>query len=297
MNQIISTFLTPLNKYLQMPDLNEINITQEKFINLSFNSHSKRIYDEHFNYAYWYNLCHMLANYHGIIFDTTNPRVSLNLPGDHRLEGLLGYNIKNKISISIRINKNTNLQLTDFGLNQTSIQTIHAKFNAGCNCIISGSTNAGKTTFIKALLNLFNKHTRILSIEDCIEINLAEYPYSSQYIINNNSNKLHHEYKYLINHILRSRPELIIVGELSIHNIMLIIKLLNSGHHGFITSVHSNSSIESIIQAFEQNAALAGLNPDNLSRWLTKCINLSIHLTNAQGKVNANIINETNICY
>jgi Flp pilus assembly CpaF family ATPase len=52
-----------------------------------------------------------------------------------------------KIGVAIRISRNINRQLVDYGLSQENVDELIEFCNDDCNCIISGGTSTGKTSF------------------------------------------------------------------------------------------------------------------------------------------------------
>lgn len=109
------------------------------------------------------------------------------------------------------------------------------------NIVISAGTNAGKTTFLNALLKEIPEYERIVTIEDSREIRPQQ------------SNCLHLVYSRggqgtakvtavdLLQASLRLTPDRAIMGELRGEEAYSYLELLNSGHTGSITTIHADS--------------------------------------------------------
>lgn len=279
MNKLIHILLKPLHKWIEVPGLIEINITKEKELCLEIAGQGYiQEQDDCLNYQYWNKLCFALANIAGFCFDEhTQPRLSTVLPGGHRFEAMLGPHVKNKISISIRIRNKQTKNLSDFGLTKSDASKLIEKVNNGCNCLVSGGTSSGKTTFLNTLIAYIPPSKRVLTVEDTPELYLPNFKNSVQYIVSRNEQQSI-GYNQIIDHVMRSRPDIIMVGEVSVYNAYPILRLLNSGHQGFFTTIHANSAKLAIEAAFAQNVQLAGLSSQNISPWLHQTVDLVIHL-------------------
>lgn len=106
------------------------------------------------------------------------------------------------------------------------------------NIILSGSTSAGKTTLLNALLDLIPKQERVITIEDTAELQTRVPNYVS--LEANPSFGV--DVRALVRLSLRIRPDRIIVGEVRGAEAFDLLDALNTGHNGSAVSFHSNSS-------------------------------------------------------
>lgn len=109
------------------------------------------------------------------------------------------------------------------------------------NIVISAGTNAGKTTLLNALTKEIDPNERVVTIEDAREIRPVQ------------ANRLHLLYSRggqgasnvtavdLLEAMLRLTPDRPIIGELRGAEAYSYLELLNSGHSGSITTIHSDS--------------------------------------------------------
>jgi type IV secretory pathway ATPase VirB11/archaellum biosynthesis ATPase len=269
-----------LIEWINFPNLIEFNVVEPKWICLEIDEigYIKKEAPK-LTFHYWQKLLFALANFHGIYFDMNKqPRLSVVLPGGHRMEAMLGTCVDKKISVSVRIRRNIRKRLTDFGITQELEHWLINMVKQGCNFIISGWTGSGKTTFLNTLISHIPRSSRILTVEDTREIFLESDDYSCQYIVSRNEKSTNIGYNEIIDHIVRSRPDILVVGEVSIGNAYPILRLLNSGHKGFLCTIHANSCRSAINWAFPQNIQLAGISPDNITNWLNNALDVVIQL-------------------
>lgn len=280
MSQVINTLIKPLEPYLYQDDVMELSIVDDSHICIERDSIGyEKIADSRLTFAYWENLCHVLANNNGVVFDAIKqPRLSAILPGGHRIEAMLGNNVDSKISVSIRVKRKKQREIQDFGLDNKIANALVKMVNDGCNCIISGGTSSGKTSFLNALLQHINRDKRVLTIEDAREVNLPDMQYSAQYIVSRNEQKATIGYPQMIDHLMRSRPDMVIIGEISVSNAFPALRLLNTGHKGFLCTIHANSPELALNGAFPQNIQMSGHETTNVSKWLRDMVDIVIQL-------------------
>src|SRR3546814_20009137 len=79
-------------------------------------------------------------------------------------------------------------------------------------------------------------------------------------------------YPLMIDHLMRSRPDVIISGELSIPNAFSLLRLLNTDHGGFMCTVHANSPELAIKGAIPNNILMSGKTIPNVAALLCEKI-------------------------
>ena len=114
------------------------------------------------------------------------------------------------------------------------------------NILVSGTTGAGKTTFISALLNSLPANTRVITCEEVFELKLNSSDWVAlQTRETNLENKGEVSLRRLIREALRMRPERLILGEVRQAEALELLIALNSGMSGMAT-IHANSAPEAI---------------------------------------------------
>ena len=276
---ILRAYINPLLIYLNDQDLVEINVNQPQELRLESATHGvKFITVPELDFKYWLNLCHVLANGNGLFFDPTiQPRVSVELPGGHRFEAMIGDGVKNRLSVSIRLKRNIKLELEDFGLTGQLKDEIISMLSNGANIVVSGGTSSGKTTFLNTLLHYIPRSKRILAVEDTYELNIGHYD-KVNYIVSRNEANPTINYPQIIDHLVRSRPDLIVCGEISVANAFPILRMLNTGHRGFMCTVHANTPDLALSAAIPQNVVMSGITISNVKKLLYQLVDLTIQL-------------------
>ncbi|MBY0463235.1 MAG: Flp pilus assembly complex ATPase component TadA, partial [Alphaproteobacteria bacterium] len=209
------------------------------------------------------------------------PRMSTRLPGGHRFEAMIGKSVDSGLSVSIRINRKVSVSLEDFSLPNIVQSELIEAIKEGESILVSGGTSSGKTTFLKALIQHIPLEKRVLTVEDTREL---EVPHLNkvQYVVNRNEKAPVISWPQVIDHLMRSRPDVIIAGELSIANTFALISLLDTGHRGFMTTVHSNSAKLAVEETIPTKVKLAEINIPSLSDYLKKTLDWVVQIQKVQ---------------
>lgn len=105
------------------------------------------------------------------------------------------------------------------------------------NICMVGGTGSGKTTFTKAIADLIDPQTRIITIEDTHELSLPKHPNHLHLFY-----KEHITAKQIIAACMRLKPDRIFLTELRGDEAWDYLSALNTGHAGGLTSVHANDA-------------------------------------------------------
>ena len=286
LSRVLKSWLLPLSAYLQSEDLIECSVIQPGEIRLEKAGQGfVSLLTPELDLKYWETLCHVLANHWGLAFDPiTQPRLSVMLPGGHRFEAMMGANVESKLSVSIRMRRYLKLSFMDYGLDPRHEEMITRLIEEGANILISGGTSSGKTTFMNMLLQSIPKDKRILILEDTRELNVPHENHV-HYVVSRNEKNPTLDYPQMIDHLMRSRPHIILMGELSMATSYPILRLLNSGHAGFMCTLHANSCEAALSWAIPQNIAFSGHETKGVKEFLYEAVDLVIQLhRNDQGK-------------
>lgn len=204
-----------------------------------------------------------------------HPQLSTTLPGGHRFEARLGKGVRSTVSVSIRMYRKLKTSFTDFNINKKDSEVIINAVKQGKTIIISGGTSSGKTTFLNLLISYIPLNRRILTVEDTYELVIPHKNVVNHMVSRSSPGG---EYSDVIDHLMRSRPDIIITGELSIANAFPILRMLNSGHAGFMCTVYANSCKLALEEAIPRNIELSGKASKGVSEFFEKTIDIVVQL-------------------
>lgn len=149
------------------------------------------------------------------------------------------------------------------------------------NCIFAGGTGSGKTTLINAILSLIPHYERVISVEDARELNIP-LPDAFTLITNPQAGLTA---RLAIQTLLRHRPDRIIVGETRGDETYDLIRALNSGHPGSMSSVHSNSALDALdtLQMLYQQSLPpnASLPAEEVKKFIARVVNVVVYVHRA----------------
>jgi len=143
-------------------------------------------------------------------------------------------------------------------LSQSRGEVLYRAFLSGRTVLIAGSTNSGKTTLARAMLNRLlceRPNERIIAIEEgASELRLAGR--DCQSFIAHGSMTV----RDLARFALRLNIGRLVLGELRGPETANFHSLLNTGHGGALSTLHANSALE-IVHRYEDLLREAGLDP------------------------------------
>ena len=195
--------------------------------------------------------------------DLSHPFVDARLPDGSRLHVAIPEITAEHWAVNIRkhIAQGRSLkQLSESGaLSQEMADVLIAAMAQGLNILVSGGTQAGKTTLLTALASEIPYSYRVITIEEVFEIN-PRLPDVIQ--LQTRSANLQGDgeitLRRLVKEALRMRPNRIIIGEVREAEALDLLIALNSGLPGMGT-IHANSARDAIMK-LQTLPLLAGAN-------------------------------------
>jgi len=124
---------------------------------------------------------------------------------------------------------------------------LRAAVQARLNCVVSGGTGSGKTTFLNVLSSFLPERERIVTIEDAAELLLNQ-----PHVVRLESRPPNVEgsgeirIRDLFRNALRMRPDRIIIGECRGAEALDMLQAMNTGHDGSLTTIHANSQRDAL---------------------------------------------------
>ena len=162
---------------------------------------------------------------------------------------------------------------------------LDAAVRAGLNIVVSGATQAGKTTMLNCLMASIPGGERVITCEEVFELQ-SGLPdvVAMQTRQENLEGRGEIDLRRLIVEALRMRPDRLIVGEVRQREALDLLVALNSGLPG-MTSVHANSASEAVTK-LTTLPLLAGENVTHsfVVPTVAASIDLVIHLTLVRGR-------------
>ena len=186
----------------------------------------------------------------GKSIDLNNPMVDARLDDGSRINAVIPPLAKNPI-ITIRKFKKNIVTMDDLVGNGTltpyMARFLETAVKSKLNILVCGPSSSGKTTLLNILSNYINDDERIITIEDVMELNLAQKHVVSLETRSSNYDGVKEvSVRDLVKNSLRMRPDRIIIGEVRGSEAFELLQAMNSGHDGSLTTLHANSSRDAI---------------------------------------------------
>jgi pilus assembly protein CpaF len=201
------------------------------------------------------DLIQVLGAYSGLSsrpFDTANPQLDLRLPDGSRLSAVM--DVCRRPSVSIRRARLGKVFLSDLIGNGTILPDLGSMLQAAVaarkNLMIAGSTNAGKTTLLRALANEIPPGERLVTVERALELGLDQFPELHPNVVAFEERLPNAEgvggisMAELVRRSLRMNPSRVIVGEVLGDEIVTMLNAMTQGNDGSLSTIHANSAQE-----------------------------------------------------
>jgi pilus assembly protein CpaF len=182
--------------------------------------------------------------------DISQPFVDAMLPGGHRLHVVLNGITRGFAAVNIRkfIAKAHSLtDLVDLGtLDRAAADFLDGSVRAGLNIVVSGGTQAGKTTLLNCLAASIPGGQRLVSVEEVFELKCGHPDWVAMQTRQaglEGTGEI--DLRVLVKEALRMRPSRIIVGEVRAAECLDLLLALNAGLPG-MASIHANSARQAL---------------------------------------------------
>ncbi|GAB3530374.1 CpaF family protein [Arthrobacter monumenti] len=218
--------------------------------------------------------------------DLSSPFVDAALPDGSRLHVVIPDITRRHWAVNIRkfISRATRLEhLIELGtISPQAARFLGAAVASGLNILVSGATQAGKTTMLNCLGASIGSRERVITVEEIFELQL---PLRDVVGLQCRQPNLEGHgdipLRRLVKEALRMRPDRLIVGEVREAESLDMLIALNSGLPG-MCSVHANSARDAVTKI----CTLPLLAGDNISSdfvvpTVASCIDLVVHCSRA----------------
>lgn len=222
--------------------------------------------------------------------DLSSPFVDASLPDGSRLHVVIPDITRRHWAVNIRkfVARASRLEhLVELGtLTPQAARFLGAAVASGLNVLVSGATQAGKTTMLNCLGASIGPRERVVTVEEIFELQLPLRDVVGLQCRQPNLEGIGEiPLRRLVKEALRMRPDRLIVGEVREAESLDMLIALNSGLPG-MCSVHANSAHDAVTKI----CTLPLLAGENISSafvvpTVASCIDLVIHCArNAAGK-------------
>jgi len=216
--------------------------------------------------------------------DLSTPFVDASLPDGSRLHVVIPDITAKHWAVNIRKFVVRAHRLADLvrngSLSSQAATFLDAAVRAGLNILVSGATQAGKTTLLNCLSASIGPRERIITVEEVFELKIPQRD-----VVNMQCRQPNLEgtgeisLRRLVKEALRMRPDRIIVGEVREAEALDMLLAMNSGLGG-LCSIHANSAHDALAKI----CTLPLLAGENISRefvtpTVASCFDLVIHCT------------------
>ncbi len=183
--------------------------------------------------------------------DEASPMVDARLPDGSRVNAIIEPLAIDGAMLTIRRFGHHRLTSEDLVKNNSAppevIDFLRAAVQARLNCVVSGGTGSGKTTFLNVLSSFLPDGERIITIEDAAELLLNQ-----SHVVRLESRPPNVEgtgevrIRDLFRNALRMRPDRILIGECRGPEALDMLQAMNTGHDGSLTTIHANSARDAL---------------------------------------------------
>lgn len=276
----------PLQRYLDDPEVEEIWINEPTRVFVARHGRPE-LTSTMLSEAEVRDLVERMLRWSGRRLDVSSPFVDAMLPDGSRLHVAIPDVTRRHWAVNIRKHVVRAVDLDDLvalgTLSAAAGQFLRASVGAGLNILVSGGTQAGKTTLLNCLLAAVPARERVITAEEVFELkaplpDLVSMQTRQVGLEGTGQITLGH----LVTEALRMRPNRIVVGEVRREEALDLLIALNSGVPGMGT-VHANSAREAVTKMCTL-PLLAGENIGSgfVVPTVAGCLDLVVHVASDQ---------------
>lgn len=241
--------LGPLQKYLDDPEVEEIWINAPTQVFVARRGESE-LTTTILTDGQVRDLVEKMLKVSGRRLDLSSPFVDASLPGGERLHAVIPDVTRQHWSVNIRkyvVRATTLDELVGLGtLTPHAAAFLHAAVRAGLNILVSGGTQAGKTTMLNALAGAIPARERVITCEEVFELRLVARDWVAMQCRQPSLEGTGEiPLRRLVKEALRMRPSRLLVGEVREAEALDLLIALNAGVPAMCT-IHANSAREAL---------------------------------------------------
>jgi pilus assembly protein CpaF len=241
----------PLQRWLDDPEVEEIWINEPGKVFIARRGRSE-LTTTILDVDQVRDLVERMLRISGRRLDVSSPFVDAMMPDGSRLHVAIPDITQRHMAVNVRkfvVAAGSLSELVRLGtLTAHSADFLEASVVAGLNILVSGGTQAGKTTLLNSLISAIPPRERLITCEEVFELK-PHLPDSVALQTRQASLEGTGEIplRRLIKEALRMRPSRLVVGEVRQEECLDLLLALNSGVPG-MCSVHANSAREALVK-------------------------------------------------
>jgi pilus assembly protein CpaF len=184
-------------------------------------------------------------------FSTATPELDVRLQDGSRLSAVMSAT--ETPSVSIRRNRYPQMflpTLVALGCLDERLATfLQAAVLARMNIMVAGATNAGKTTLLRAMINVISADERLITVEKALELGLRRHPdlhpnvVEWEMVLPDAEDRGGISMAALVQRSLRQNPSRVIVGEVLGEEIVVMLNAMSQGNDGSLSTIHARNSV------------------------------------------------------
>lgn len=272
----------PLQQFLNDPEVEEIWINSPQRIFIAKKGRSQ-LTNLILDSQQIQSLMDRILLWSGRRIDLSQPFVDARLPDGSRLHIAIPEVTAEHWAINIRKHLYRGKSLADLAdlevMSDEIAEYLKVQVCEKRNILVSGSTQAGKTTLLNALVSAIPVDERVITIEEVFELKPRLPDYIALQTRGANFEGFGEiSIRRLIKEALRMRPSRLVIGEIREAESLDLLIALNSGIPGMAT-IHANSAREGL-RKLQTLPLLAGENitQDFLTPTVAQALDLVVHL-------------------
>lgn len=243
--------LGPLQKYLDDPEVEEIWVNSPTQVFVARRGEPE-LTTTILTDGQVRDLVEQMLKVSGRRLDLSSPFVDASLPGGERLHAVIPDVTRRHWAVNIRkhvVRAGTLDDLVGLGaLTPHAAAFLHAAVRAGLNVLVSGATQAGKTTMLNALAGAIPARERVVTCEEVFELRLSARDWVAMQCRQPSLEGTGEiPLRRLVKEALRMRPSRLIVGEVREAEALDLLIALNAGVPAMCT-IHANSAREALVK-------------------------------------------------
>jgi pilus assembly protein CpaF len=220
--------------------------------------------------------------------DLSVPFVDAMLPDGSRLHAVIPDVTQRHMAVNLRkfvVRAESPADLVRLGtLTPAAARFLEAAVVAGLTVLVSGGTQAGKTTTLNGLLGAVPPTERLITVEEVFELRPALPDWVAMQTRQPSLEGTGEiPLRRLVREALRMRPDRLVVGEVRQGEAFDLLLALNSGVPG-MCSLHANSAREALAKMCTLPLLAGGnIDPAFVTPTVAGCVDLVVHLDPAAG--------------